>query len=86
MDKSNNSEEMLVRESQIKELEELTEELANLADRKISSTLTHLAQYWKGESAVIYLKKGEALQKHIEMTAKEVSQMAEAINNFGENI
>lgn len=80
MNKKNSSKEILVREGQIKELKELTEELTNLADRKIGSTLTHLGQYWKGENAVVYLKKGEALQKHIEITAKEINQMVEAID------
>lgn len=64
---------------QAKRLEELANQLNNLAKDNVASTLSDLSRNWNGDSASQFLSKGHKAQNDIVKTAKQLSETAAAI-------
>lgn len=63
---------------QVRQLNEVADEMDNLIKNQYMDTLQILAGAWKGDSASLFLKKGAKLQEAMEKTAKSMEETAEA--------
>ncbi len=63
------------------ELEEIASEMRTLANSDLSDSLQSLSGAWKGESAALYLRKGELLKDKITASAKNLERTAATIRS-----
>jgi len=68
------------------ELDEIAENLQNLSNNKFNNTMQNLSASWKGESASLYLNKGQTLQKDMIKTSKNLRQVASTIRAVARRI
>ena len=68
------------------ELDEIAENLQNLSNNKFNNTMQNLSASWKGESASLYLSKGQMLQEDIINTSKNLRQVASTIRTVAKRI
>jgi len=68
------------------ELDEIAENLQNLSNHKFNNTMQNLSAGWKGESASLYLNKGQILQKDIIKTSKNLREVASTIRAVAKRI
>lgn len=71
---------------QSKELTQLSTELQDLVNRKLSGQLSELECAWKGESASLFLQKAEELFGDISKTAKKAAGIAKAVETAAKAI
>lgn len=64
---------------QAEELDKIASDLRNLANRDLSETLSELSSGWTGDSANLFIGKGENLKSHILNTANQLSAAANAL-------
>lgn len=64
---------------QAKRLEELSNQLKNLANNNVNSTLSDISTNWKGDSANLFLQKGHKAKDDILKTSKQLADTAVAI-------
>lgn len=68
------------------ELDEIAENLQNLSSNRFNNTMQNLSVAWKGESASLYLNKGQTLQEDIITTSKNLRQVASTIRAVARRI
>lgn len=68
------------------ELDEIAENLQNLSNNKLNNTMQNLSAGWKGESASLYLSKGQTLQEEMIKTSKNLRQVAGTIRTVAKRI
>ncbi|WP_349943930.1 WXG100 family type VII secretion target [Lacrimispora sp. BS-2] len=68
------------------ELDEIAENLQNLSNNKFNNTMQNLSAGWKGESASLYLNKGQILQEDIIKTSKNLREVASTIRAVAKRI
>lgn len=64
---------------QADELDRIASELRNLANSDLSETLSELSSGWTGDSANLFIGKGENLKSHILTTANQLQSAANAL-------
>lgn len=67
--------------AQADKIDEITERLAAVSEKKLGSTLQDLSLGWKGENASAYLRKGARLQSRINNSSTELHNIAQDIRN-----
>lgn len=72
--------------AQAAKIDEITERLSVISDKKIGNTLQELSVGWKGENASAYLKKGAKLQERISNSSMELRGIAEDIRSRAKRI
>ena len=72
--------------NQANELENIANDLRNLSDKKFNSTLQQISSSWKGESAALYVNKGNSLEEQLTKTAKEIEKTAQTIKSNAKRI
>ena len=63
-------------------LETLASDLRSISRNGLEDSLTSIRQYWKGENAESFLKKGDQLKDKITSIADELEQTAEVIRQI----
>lgn len=71
---------------QANELDEIANNLSQLAYSDFAGTMQNISMNWKGENATKYLKKGESLQSNMNSTAKSLRSVASEIRRVAQNI
>lgn len=72
--------------SQAKELENLAQQLENLARRDMDDTLTAVSRGWNGESSDLFAAKGRKAQSDMRESAKQLRNLASGIRKAAENV
>ena len=72
--------------AQADKLDEITERLAAVSEKKLGSALQDLSRGWKGENASAYLRKGAKLQGRISGTSLELHSIAEDMRSRARRI
>ncbi len=72
--------------SQANQLENLADELRNLATRNVDAALDQVAANWKGDSSNLFLQKGNKSKDDLIKAAKQLSNTANAIKRAAENV
>ena len=67
--------------AQADKIDEITERLSAVSEKKLGSTLQELSMGWKGENASAYLRKGAKLQGRINNSSLELHNIAEDIRS-----
>lgn len=67
-------------------LESTADELKRLANNSMDSTLNTLSSSWKGESANLYMKKGESVKRDLLTTANDLYAVANSIRKTAQRI
>lgn len=60
-------------------IDEIANNLGNLARVKFNGTMQNLVTNWKGDSASLYLRKGENLEENMNKTSGELHSIASDI-------
>lgn len=64
------------------ELEEIAEQLKQIANNDLNGSFQKLSAAWKGEAANDYLKKGEQLRQKLIENARNLENTAATIRNI----
>lgn len=70
---------------QADELEQISKNLAMLADSSFQSCLSGIAAAWKGENAAAFCKKGQLIGNNMKTTAEDLKHAAETIRQTAQN-
>ena len=68
------------------ELDDIAEDMANLANNSFQETLETLNENWKGDNATKYVNKGVLLQENICSTTGDLQSVAETVRSIAERI
>lgn len=71
---------------QANQLEELADDLRNIANRNVDNALDQVAANWKGDSANMFLQKGNKAKNDLLSSARQLSNTAKAIRKAAENV
>lgn len=71
---------------QANQLEDLANDLRNIANRNVDDALDQVAANWKGDSANMFLQKGNKAKNDLIASAKQLSNTAKAIRKAAENV
>lgn len=66
------------------ELDELAEQLTKMAQSQMGDSLQDISNNWKGESAELFIRKGENLQQQIVNSAKKLKDTAAAVRKIAQ--
>lgn len=66
----------------IKRIENLTGDLKQISNKYFSETMQEISENWEGEAKESYVNKGIELEKRIDSTVEDLSQVAEELNNI----
>lgn len=72
--------------SQADRIDEIADNLGNLAKVKFDGTMQNLAANWKGDNASLYLGKGERLQDNMSKTSGELHSIASDIRTVARRL
>ncbi len=70
---------------QASQLEQLAQELSRIADSQLSGTLQSVSGSWKGDSAGLFLQKGNSLITQINASAQALRNAASSIRTIARN-
>ena len=68
--------------NQARELEKVASDVKNLSNQKLAASLQELAAGWKGESAALYLDKGNSLREDMLVISKRLMDTADVIRGI----
>ncbi|HIQ98952.1 MAG TPA: PPE domain-containing protein [Candidatus Scybalocola faecavium] len=71
--------------NQASQLEQLAQELNQIAASQLSGTLQSVAGSWKGDSANLFLQKGNSLVDQISASAQALKDAAASIKTIAKN-
>jgi len=71
---------------QADKIEEIANNLSNLSGQRFEGTMQNLSSNWKGENANLYLQKGEKLQGKMNVTARELRDIASDIRTIAKRL
>lgn len=71
---------------QAQQLEQVSRDMKNLAERKLEDTLSGLGQNWTGDNSMKYIGKGRQLEGKITDTSKSLANIAQAIRQIAQNV
>ena len=71
---------------QARELEQISEELKKLVDRRLKNQQAELGVVWKGESAQVFQKKADELFDDIKKTAAKTQRIAHSVQTTAKSI
>lgn len=66
---------------QAEEIERIADDLKNLADNKMSDTVSEMQSCWKGDSAQAFFAKSSIVQGNLEETAEKLMEIAQSIRS-----
>lgn len=72
--------------SQANQLDDLANDLRNIANRNVDGALDQVAANWKGESASLFVQKGNKAKNDLLSSARQLSNTASAIRKAAENV
>lgn len=72
--------------AQAQKLDDAADSLSQISSVKFETTLENIAASWRGESANLYLQKGEMLQGQMNGTASELRSIAAEIRRIAKKI
>ncbi|MBO6142552.1 MAG: WXG100 family type VII secretion target [Lachnospira sp.] len=67
------------------EIEELADRLSNISETKLEGLLGELSSAWRGDSADIFIQKGQNLSEQITESAKKLYKTAETVRKIAQN-
>ena len=70
---------------QAEQLERLAQELSRIAGSQLSGTLQSVAGSWKGDSANLFLQKGNTLMSQISASAQALRETASGTQTIARN-
>ena len=71
---------------QASKIEEIANNLSNLSGQKFEGTMQNLSANWKGENANLYLQIGEKLQEKMDVTVRELKDIASDIRTIAKRL
>ena len=71
---------------QAQQLEEVSRNMRNLAERKLEDTLQGLGQNWTGDNSLKYIGVGRQLEEKITDTSRSLADIARAIREIAQNV
>lgn len=71
---------------QARQLDEVAQNMENLVSKKMEDTFHVLGQNWTGDNSLKYIGKGKQLETKISKTAKDITQVADAIREIARNV
>lgn len=72
--------------SQARKLEQLADELKNLANSNLESTISNLSSNWSGESAAAFMAKAQKAKEDMLNNATQLYNTASVVRKSAKNI
>lgn len=71
---------------QAEDLERIADQLRRVADRDIDDAMSGVSSGWKGDSADLFLKKGNKLRSDVMKTANQLDTAARTLRQTAQSI
>ncbi len=73
-------------QAQAQKLEDIADNMRNLANQQMLNTIQEMSACWKGETAAIYFRKAEQVRQDVSKTAEKLYETASSIREQAKRV